>query len=140
MSKLASSSGLILVLAHAAHAAPIAKLVEDIDGDQTADTLELDENGELVASTAKGLRHSVKVAPRAVEGRITLARVHNHPQLVVDVTAPPAREAVIVDIVKWRELGRFALGGVGLDREYSFEIATSATGIVRYQTRWDVKR
>lgn len=132
----AGLSLILLVLAGPARAAPVASLAEDVDGNGTADPIELAADGTLtIAGTA------VKIAPAASRARILSARVPGGPQLVVDVTHGQAREGVVLDRKGgWHVVTRFALGGVGLDREYGVEVDATPAGIYRYQTTGRVQR
>ncbi|MDQ3300046.1 MAG: hypothetical protein M3619_25990, partial [Myxococcota bacterium] len=117
-----------------ADAAPLAKASDDVDGDGKLDELELDGDGTLRVGGMK--RGTFRLPAGATKVRILVARG----QLVLDATTPASREAIVVDARSWRELTRFSLGGIGNDREYGMEVAVTAAGIVRYQTRWDVRR
>lgn len=127
--------GFLLVSGTAA-AAPVAALSEDVDGDGKPEVIELAADGQLkIAAT----QHRVATQP-ITKATLAVAR-GGSVQLVVDVTTAAGREAVVLDKSRgWREVVRFPLGGVGLDREYSIEVAAGATGVIRYQARWDVRR
>ncbi len=126
----------ILLLSSTAAAAPVARLSEDVDGDSKADAIELAGDGQLAIGTAK-----VRLATQPIT-KATLAVARGASvQLVVDVTTAAGREAIVLDKSRgWREVVRFPLGGVGLDREYSIEVAAGSGGVIRYQTRSDVRR
>ncbi|HEU0029414.1 MAG TPA: hypothetical protein VFQ53_02190 [Kofleriaceae bacterium] len=126
----------VLAWAGLAEAGPVATLRDDIDGDGTQDTIELTADGIVHVGKAQQ-----KVASAVTEGKLAVAHVAGNAQLVVDVTSGGKREAVVLDRGKgWREVARFPLGGIGLDREYSMDVDASPAGVVRYQTRWDVRR
>lgn len=142
----------LAALATPARAAPIAQLHEDINGDGTADMIELTSDGILQISTTTSSaasatssapkRVDVKIAPAVDHARLLIAHTSPSPQLVADITRGAIREAVILDPrPTWRELTRFPLGGVGLDNdEYSVEVDATPTGVYRYQSRWEVRR
>jgi len=129
----------IVLWAGTAAGAPLASIREDVDGDGTQDSIELTADGVVQIGDAS--RAAVKVASAVTKARITVARIPNGHKLVVDVTSGSTREAIVLERGKaWHVATRFALGGVGLDREYGVEVEATATGIYRYQTRWDVQR
>src|SRR6187402_1981341 len=136
----AAAAAAAAVAPGSAHAAPIAQLREDVDGDGTADPIELTSDGVVRIGGAR--RADVKIAPAVDQGRLLIGRTGTTIQLVADITRGAAREAVILEARgTWRELTRFPLGGVGLDRdEYSVEVDATPTGIYRYQSRWEVRR
>ena len=68
----------LLLVSSTAMAAPVDKLFEDVDGNGTADAVELGSDGTLtIAGTP------VKVAPAATRGKILVARLPAGAQLVV---------------------------------------------------------
>jgi HEAT repeat protein len=129
-----------LLLAAPAHAAPVAQLREDVDGDGAADPIELTSDGVVRIGGAR--RGDVKIAPAADKGRLLVGRTGAAIQIVADITRGAAREAVVLEARgAWREVTRFALGGVGLDGdEYSVEVEATPAGVYRYQSRWEVRR
>lgn len=133
-------AGMIVALAGAAHAAPIATAREDLDGDGSVDTVMLDDNG-VVSVTGK-LSGTVSVARMATRGRVLVGRRDGKPLIVVDVGDASAHEAIVLARVGsiWKKVERFPLGGVGLDADYSVDITASADGVFRYQTRAGLKR
>jgi hypothetical protein len=138
----ATTTAAITAAPTTAHAAPasVAQLREDVDGDGTADAVELTSDGVIHIGGAR--RADVKIAPAVDKARLLVGRTGTAIQLVADITRDTTREAVILEARgTWRELTRFALGGVGLDRdEYSVEVDATPTGIYRYQSRWEVRR
>jgi hypothetical protein len=128
----------VLLVSGAATAAPLASIREDVDGNGTPDVIELGADGIVqIGATAR-----VKVASSVTKARIAVARSSHGAQVVVDVTSGATREGVVLERAgrTWQVATRFALGGVGLDREYGFEVDATPTGVIRYQTRWDVRR
>src|SRR5262245_13932063 len=139
MRTAASIGALVSVLAGAAHAAPIAAIREDVDGDGAADAIELAADGTLSIGGAKPAQ--LRIGAGVTAGRIAVGRTGATLQIVVQVTSPGREEAVVVEArAGWREVTRFALGGVGLDREYGIEVEATQNGVVRYQTTPRVKR
>jgi hypothetical protein len=128
---------LILAAPAAAHAAPVAELREDVDGDGTPESIQLTADGTLQIG-----RSVFKLAPAIDKGRILVSRAGGAVHVVVDVTRGTDREAVVLESRgTWRQLARFPLGGVGLDRdEYSVEVDATPAGVYRYQSRWEVRR
>jgi len=128
----------VLALAGAAEAGTLAKLSDDLNGDGTPEELVLDDTGALRVGGA--VRANVKLEPRTVKARLAIAKVPKAPLLVVAASTASQDEAIVLDAKTWRELARFPIGGVGLDREYGVEVDATPTGVYRYQTRWDVRR
>ncbi|MBL0213636.1 MAG: HEAT repeat domain-containing protein [Myxococcales bacterium] len=130
----------LVVGAGVAHAAPIASASADLDGDGTAETIELGPDG--IVRVAGKLAGSVTVAPTASQGRILVGRRDGKPVIVVDVGPPSARQGVVIvrSGAAWREAVRFPLGGVGLDADYSVEIDAQAGDVFRYQARAGLRR
>jgi hypothetical protein len=136
---------IVMGLSGTAAAAPIASLREDVDGNGSADSIELAADGTLSIADVK-----VKVAPAAIKARILIAKLPAGAQLVVDVTNAQTREGVVLDRATgvagtgrkggWHVVARFPLGGVGLDREYGVEVDATPTGVYRYQTSGRVQR
>lgn len=139
MRTLGFTTGLVLV-ASVAHAAPIAQVADDLDGDGTAGSIELTADGMLhVGDRPRG---EVRVAAKADRGRVTVARRNGRPLILVEVSNGRAEEAIIVegDRGRWQVSARFPLGGVGLDADYAIGAAATPNGIYRYQTRSDIRR
>jgi hypothetical protein len=107
---------LVVLLSGTAAAGPLATAHEEVDGDGVADAIELGSDGVLhVGGKRKG---DVPVATGATQARIAVAKSAGEVAIVVDVTTPGGREAVVVDArAGWKIATRFPLGGVGLDRE-----------------------
>ena len=128
-------AGTVVLLGGVASAAPVATLSADLDGDGTAETIELGGDG-VVRVTGK-LAGTATVAPAATKGRILVGRRAGKPIIVVDVGEPAARQAVLLELAggTWREAIRFPLGGVGLDADYGVEVDATPDGIYRFQTR-----
>ena len=133
-------AGTLLALTGAASAAPIASATGDVDGDGTTETLELSADG--IMTVGGKLAGGIKVAPSATKGRIAASKSKTGPAILVDVTSPSGREAVVLDHPGdvWRVATRFPLGGVGLDEDYGVEIDAMPIGIVRYQSRAGLRR
>jgi hypothetical protein len=132
--------GAVVLAATPVMAAPVATLSIDVDGDGTADALELDGDGTL--HVAAKLRGDVKLGKPVTRAQLAVARPGPSAQILVDATTAAGREAIVVEARggSWREVQRFPLGGVGLDREYGVEAAATPAGIVRFQSRADVTR
>jgi hypothetical protein len=147
----------LLLLSTAAHAAPLAALSSDVDGDGAPDAIELGSDG--VVHIAGAPRGEVRLAPAVSAGQLAVARYRGKPYVVVQIALPAiaatgaaasptpgagatASEAVILgaDGGVWHEVLRFALGGVGLDRDYAVAVDATPDGIYRYQTRGDIRR
>ncbi len=133
-------AGTIVGLAGTAHAAPIATATEDLDGDGAVDTIELGGDG-VVKITGK-LAGSVSVAPSATRGRVLVGRRDGKPLIAIDVGEPAARQGIVLALAgsTWKKAAQFPLGGVGLDADYSVDIAASTDGVFRYQARSGLKR
>ena len=132
--------GLALVAATAA-AAPVAQVREDVDGDGTADPIELTSDGVVQIGGVK--RADVKIAPAVDKGRLLVGRSGGAIQIVADISRGKAREAVVLEARGggFREVTRFPLGAVGLDGdEYSIEVDATPSGVYRFQSRWEVRR
>ncbi|MEO8704850.1 MAG: HEAT repeat domain-containing protein [Kofleriaceae bacterium] len=131
--------GCLLGAAGVAEAGPLAQVRDDLDGNGTQDTVELTADGVMHIDDASHAQ--IKIASAVTKGKITVARLPGSTQLVIDLTSGAAREAVVLDRAKaWNVVARFPLGGVGLDREFGIDVDVTATGIYRYQSRWDVRR
>ena len=140
MRRIALAAPVVVALAGTAHAAPIATANEDLDGDGTPETIELGGDG-VVKITGK-LAGSVSVAPIATRGRVLVGRRDGKPLIVIEVGEPVARQGIVLALAgsTWRKAAQFPLGGVGLDADYSVEIAASNDGVFRYQARSGLKR
>ena len=145
---------MLVLVAGVAHAAPLATLSDDVDGDGVADAIELGADG--VVHIAGKPRGEVKLAAAITHGQLVVTHYRGKAYVVAQftaVTAPaaspisptaavPGGEAVILSAAggSWRELLRFPVGGVGLDHDYGIEIDATPDGIYRYQTRSDIRR
>jgi hypothetical protein len=148
---------LLVLVTGVAHAAPLATLSADVDGDGMAETIDLGADG--VVHIAGKPRGEVKLAAAITRGRLAVTHYRGNYYVVAQITAvaapasptaapasptatPPGGEAVILhaDGGSWRELLRFPIGGVGLDHDYGVEIDATPDGIYRYQTRSDIRR
>jgi HEAT repeats len=143
----------LCAMARTAHAAPLATLLEDVDGDGAPDAIELGGDGVVhIAGTPRG---EVKLAAAITRGQLAVAHYRGKPYVIaqivpalgvpgaaVDAGPATAGEAVVLraDGGSWHEVVRFALGGVGLDHDYGVAIDATADGIYRYQTRSDIRR
>lgn len=127
----------LLLLTTTAHAAPIATLVEDIDGDGAADRIELEGTGELHVDTKKGQTKAmlpVKPARATLSG----ALVRGVPTIIVSTDTEGI--ALQPSGSTWKQVVKTTIGGVGLDADYSIALDANADGIYRYQTRPDARR
>ena len=129
-----------------AHAAPLATLAEDLDGDGVPDAIELGADG--VVHIAGKPRGELRLAAALTAGQLAVTRYRGATYVIVQLSpvpapgAPVVREAVIVraDGGAWHELTRTTVGGVGLDHDYGIEVEAAPDGIYRYQTRGDIRR
>ncbi len=158
LGRLGRLSWLLVLVAGVAHAAPLATLTDDVDGDGVADTIELGADG--VVHIAGKPRGEVKLAAAITHGRLAVTHYRGKAYVVAQITAvttavttpaaspmsptatAPGGEAVILSAGggSWRELLRFPIGGVGLDHDYGIEVDATPDGIYRYQTRSDIRR
>jgi len=125
-----------------ASAAPLAALSADVDGDGAPDAIELGTDGALhvhgsvVPIATAPTKATLAVAPIA-------AGAHGKLAILARVTTAHGDEAVIVTRgagATWQIAWRGEVGGVGLDGEYQIEVAATPAGLVRYQSRFDVRR
>ncbi len=123
-----------------AHAAPIATASEDLDGDGSADTIELDENG--IVKIGGKLAGTVSVARMATRGRVLVGRRDGKPLIVIDVGDLNTRTGVVLARVgsTWQKSVPFTLGGVGLDADFGVDVAAGPDGVFLYQTRAGLRR
>jgi hypothetical protein len=130
-----------------AHAAPVAILSEDVDGDGAPDAIELGADGVVHIAGVPG--GQVKLAAAIARGRLAVSRYRGRRYVVVELepvasaaAAAAQREVAILgaDASGWRELLRVPVGGVGLDHDYGIEVDAAPDGIYRYQTRGDIRR
>ncbi len=137
-------SGILLagvVAGGSANAAPgpIASIRGDLDGNGSIGAAELTADGVL--HIRDGARADLKVAKAARAARIAIAGSGKTTQLVVDVDLGNRREGVVVGhTTSWYVVTKFALGPVGLDGEYGVEVDATPAGVLRYQSRFDVRR
>jgi len=149
---------LLVLVAGVAHAAPLATVSDDVDGDGVTDAIELGADGVVHIAGKPG--GAVKLAAAITHGQLAVTHYRGKPYVVAQITAmttpvtapaaspmsptaaAPGREAVILSAGggSWRELLRFPLGGVGLDHDYGIEVDAAPDGIYRYQTRSDIRR
>src|SRR5215468_6857275 len=131
----------------AAHAAPLAALAEDVDGDGAPDAIELGADGVVHIAGKPG--GTVRLAPALARGHLAISRYRGQVYVVAEIAAVPSaaaaapgREVVILhaDAGGWRELLRVPVGGVGLDHDYGVEVDAAPDAIYRYQTRSDIRR
>jgi hypothetical protein len=126
----------LAVLSSTAHAAPLAKLSADVDGDGAADHVELDAHGELSIATRRG---TAKLAIGAAK-RATLATAiaRGTPTIVVSTDT----DGIVVQQsgATWKELLRTPLGSGDLDAEFGYVLEARPDGIFRYQARPGYRR
>lgn len=132
----------VAVVAGSAAAAPttLASLREDVDGDGVADVIELTSDGRLVIGTRPVTE--LQLAPAFDRARLEISRAKTGVLIVADVGTTSGEHAIIVgrEARRWIELARVPVGGVGLDREYAYEIDATPLGVYHYQVRGDIKR
>ena len=134
----ASLVAAILLAARAvAAAAPLATLAADVDGDGAPETLALGTDGVLHVGAA-----AVPLGVTPTKATLGVGPARAKAAIVVRVTTANGDEAIVLTraAAAWRVAWRGAVGGVGLDAEYQVEVAALPAGIVRYQTRFDVRR
>jgi hypothetical protein len=126
-------STLVLVcLTGTAAAAPIATLVQDVDGDRSDDKVELDASGALHITTQKGTS-TVALPVTATRATLAAAIARGTPTIVVQT----ASDGIAVQLAggAWKQVVKMPIGGVGLDADYSVALDANDDGIYRYQTR-----
>ena len=130
----------VIASAGTAHATPIATASEDLDGDGSADTIELDENG--VVKIGGKLAGTVSVARMATRGRVLVGRRDGKPLIVIDFGDLNTRTGVVLARVgsTWQKSVPFTLGGVGLDADFGVDVAAGPDGVFLYQTRAGLRR
>ena len=123
-------SFLFLVLfAGAAHAAPIASLVKDVDGDKLDDKIELSDRGELTIETKRS-KGKIKLDVKRATLRGGFA--HNTPTVIVLTDT----EAIVFQLAgTWKQVAKAPVGGVGLDADYSLTVDVTDADVYRYQAR-----
>ena len=131
----------VALCAGTAAAAPLASVSADVDGDGAADAVELDAAGVLHVRAAKAAG-DVALGVQGTHAEVSVGPVAGKPAIAVDVvTARGERGFVLVhDRAAWRIAWQDALGSIDLDQEYSFELAGTPAGVLRYQTRFGVAR
>lgn len=135
----------LVALTSVGGAAPLAALTQDLDNDGTPETIEVSSAGVLTIAQG-GPRAKLQLGA-LVEVSLSVARGAGRTLLVVDQKRSRTdREAMILEYRRTGATGVAAivtttkLGGVGLDAEYQVELAATATGLYRYQTRPDIRR
>ncbi|MDB4961756.1 MAG: lyase domain protein repeat-containing protein [Myxococcales bacterium] len=134
------SATTLLVLTSVATAAPLATLREDLDGDGSAETVELSADGVL--TVAGGSRAKLALGGGISRAELAIAPHRGRSMLVVQVTRGAAREATIVEYrgAALAVITTVKLGGVGLDGDYGVELDAGPGGLYRYQTRDGLRR
>jgi len=137
-----------MLVAGAAHAAPLATVTDDVDGDGVAETIELGADGVVHIAGKPG--GEVKLAAAITRGRLAVTHYRGKAYVVAQITgmttavttprasptaAAPGGEAVILSAGggSWRELLRVPIGGVGLDHDYGIEVDATPDGITLNQ-------
>jgi len=158
LARLGRLPWLLVLVAGAAHAAPLATLSDDVDGDGVADAIELGADGVVHIAGKPG--GEVKLAAAIKHGQLAVTHYRGKAYVVAQITAmtapvttpagapvsptagAPGREAVILSAGggSWHEILRVPVGGVGLDHDYGIEVDAAPDGIYRYQTRGDIRR
>ncbi len=143
--RILGAAATLVALTSVGRAAPLAALTQDLDNDGTAETIEVSATGLLTIAQG-GLRAKVELGA-VVEVSLAVARSGGRTLLVVEQKRSRTdREATIFEYRRNGATGVAAvvastkLGGVGLDAEYQVELAATATGLYRYQTRADIRR
>lgn len=143
--RLLGAATTLVALTSVAGAAPLATLTEDLDNDGTTETVEVSAAGVLTIVQGTP-RASLDLGP-VTKVTLAVARRDGRTLLVVDKTRSRTdREAMILEYRRNGAAGVAAivastkLGGVGLDDDYQIEIAATASGVYRYQSRGDVQR
>ena len=120
-----------------AAARPLAAAAEDLDGDGKPEAIEIRADGAIAVDGTK--RAELRLGQALARARLSVSRVGSTVRIVVEAAAGREEIAVVFD-ARWRELVRFPLGGVGLDREYGIAVDATPTGVYRFQTRPEVRR
>ncbi|MBA3451985.1 MAG: HEAT repeat domain-containing protein [Deltaproteobacteria bacterium] len=138
--RLLGAAALIVVGSSIASAAPVATLSTDVDGDGTPDAIELGADGVLRIGGKPAA--TVKVADAVVRGVIDVGGTGTRQLIVVEMILPQREEAVILARERgtWIEVQRFPLGGVGLDKDFGFDVDATEAGVYRFQVRSDLRR
>lgn len=123
------------------HAAPLATRTADLDGNGTAEVIELTAEGRVRIGGARPAE--LRLAPDATRGAIAIAIAHARgaPQLVIELERAGRREGIVLEARggAWREVIRVPLGPVG-DGEHGIELDATPEGVYRYQTRGGLRR
>ncbi len=136
MVTLVRSALVLLLVSNAAAAAPLATLAKDVDGDGSADKIELDASGEL---RIESKRSGGKIAtPVRGSAKLVAAHARNVPTVLVLTDS----EGFVYQRIggAWKQATKIAIGGVGLDADYSVALDVTDDGVYRYQTRPDFRR
>ncbi|HTR52358.1 MAG TPA: HEAT repeat domain-containing protein [Kofleriaceae bacterium] len=128
----------VLAVASAAHAAPVATLATDVDGDGATDHISVDGDGLVRVETAAGGAGTVALGRTIARATVTAAVARGTPTIVVDTDD----EAFVIERAggTWTLARREPIGGVGLDHDYSIWIDATPAGLVRYQARPGIRR
>jgi hypothetical protein len=112
-----------------------APLVQDIDNDHSEDRVELGATGDLVIRTKND---TARVAVGLKSATLSGGLARGIPTIVVRGD----KEAVVLQRTgaHWKIVVRTPVGGVGLDADYGVEVAATADGVFRFQTRPELSR
>ncbi len=130
---------LVITTGGVIHAAPLATASVDLDGDGTAEVIELTAEGRIRIGGARPAE--LRLAPDATRGAIAIAHTRGAPQLVIELERVGRREGIVLEARggTWREVIRVPIGPVG-DGEHGIEIDATPDGVFRYQTRGGLRR
>lgn len=126
-----------LCTSYSAHAAPLAHIAQDIDGDGSIDRVSVEATGELVIEGSGASRIVLALSPSLVRASVVATAVRHDAGLVV-TTGSSTDEETIVFVRRadaWRELVRQRTGPVGDDGDFAIAVGADDTGVYRYQTR-----
>ncbi|CAN5636787.1 hypothetical protein BH11MYX1_BH11MYX1_38350 [soil metagenome] len=124
--------------ASSAHAAPLAHLELDVDGDAKVDKVSVEPSGDLViVAGSSGGRSVLVLRPRPTSAELFAASVRGTPMLAAHYTAAGYDETSVYEFRAgvWAQVLREATGPVPPDGDYSVAIAPTSNGIYRFEQR-----
>ena len=127
--------GVFVLTAGVAHAAPLAHLDQDVDGDGKVDKVTIESSGDLIIQAAT--RSVLALRPRPSSAELVAATVRGTPMLSAHYLAPGYDETAVYELrgAVWVQVLREATGPVPPDGDYSVAIVPASAGIYRYQQR-----
>jgi hypothetical protein len=134
---VALGSVVLLAASMRAQAAPqIWRLETKIDGDDNPLKVELDEHGALRVHGASG-DATISIAATVSRANLHALRIAGVPTIVIEAATNAGDEGIVLerDTTSWKIVQRVALGAIGVDKEYGYELDVQPEGVYRYQTR-----